>query len=580
MNTFRVFPLPFPGELLFSLLTRFAVDHGFFLQSQISTIFNGNRRWTLSPELPHWVAEFCAALPDHHQIKDPRIALQKHTIFPAVTYFLSQENRNHAANALLGPFPFQAYTLCGLSQIKPIHSPPGMAHCYACARQDIEEYGRSYWHREHQIPGVLACWRHGSPLVYGCAHCGPHDRPPGLPQFPPPHPCRQPGHRMRLDENVRLFDSDVLWTIAKAAAEMCDGDTGFEPKPWRESARDALILLGYRERDRLSYEKIADGLTSMYGAGLNRWLLINENRPVDPFMWVRKLFDHRERSQHPLYYLLVMLLINPSPKELDSRLKLSPLDEIGQSHFEWIPTWARQLPTLLDQGLSLAEVSQQINAKKEDVGFFARRLRVIASRASDGENNKNAPTLEPSVKALEHRKKILALRDQYPNQNRSAIARKAPSAFRWLLSNDKAWVDVIIPAAKGPAEKADLEHLAVRDLRICESVEAAAQRLLSRPSLPRVTITALRAEARLQNLPRKKPHLFPLTCAKLRERSETVLQYSMRRIQHEITYLRQRHSEISNAMVHARYQLPAAVRNQHPTIIKLLVEDAGLRWIS
>ena len=38
--------------------------------------------------------------------------------------------------------------------------------CTDCIRADLDRYGISYWHREHQVPGVLRCARHRSPLRY------------------------------------------------------------------------------------------------------------------------------------------------------------------------------------------------------------------------------------------------------------------------------------------------------------------------------------------------------------------------------------------------------------------------------
>lgn len=38
--------------------------------------------------------------------------------------------------------------------------------CTDCLRADLDRYGISYWHREHQLPGALWCARHRVPLRY------------------------------------------------------------------------------------------------------------------------------------------------------------------------------------------------------------------------------------------------------------------------------------------------------------------------------------------------------------------------------------------------------------------------------
>lgn len=50
--------------------------------------------------------------------------------------------------------------LAGLSNAQP-HI---WRWCSACILRDIEEYGLAYWHRTHQLPGVVVCAHHGRPL--------------------------------------------------------------------------------------------------------------------------------------------------------------------------------------------------------------------------------------------------------------------------------------------------------------------------------------------------------------------------------------------------------------------------------
>ena len=44
--------------------------------------------------------------------------------------------------------------------------------CYACADEDYQQYGTSYYHRDHQLPGVFHCHRHNVGLSSCCSECG------------------------------------------------------------------------------------------------------------------------------------------------------------------------------------------------------------------------------------------------------------------------------------------------------------------------------------------------------------------------------------------------------------------------
>lgn len=43
---------------------------------------------------------------------------------------------------------------------------PGAYCCHECVEHDLTTHGRSYWHRDHQIPGLLWCPTHGTHLHY------------------------------------------------------------------------------------------------------------------------------------------------------------------------------------------------------------------------------------------------------------------------------------------------------------------------------------------------------------------------------------------------------------------------------
>jgi hypothetical protein len=52
-----------------------------------------------------------------------------------------------------------------------IHSHP-WRWCEDCAIEDLENYGITYYKRDHQVPGVYQCSSHGSNLISECLMCG------------------------------------------------------------------------------------------------------------------------------------------------------------------------------------------------------------------------------------------------------------------------------------------------------------------------------------------------------------------------------------------------------------------------
>ncbi len=43
---------------------------------------------------------------------------------------------------------------------------PGAFFCKKCIQEDLSFHGRSYWRRAHQVPGLLSCEKHASPLSF------------------------------------------------------------------------------------------------------------------------------------------------------------------------------------------------------------------------------------------------------------------------------------------------------------------------------------------------------------------------------------------------------------------------------
>lgn len=90
---------------------------------------------------------------------DARQIIEKHTIFPFFGPFQSQVAVNDALTRLrspvMGALKYQLGLVCGgFGADHPLRA------CQSCMRRDIELCGVSYWHLDHQYPGVVICSTH------------------------------------------------------------------------------------------------------------------------------------------------------------------------------------------------------------------------------------------------------------------------------------------------------------------------------------------------------------------------------------------------------------------------------------
>lgn len=86
--------------------------------------------------------------------------LWQHTVFPYATAFMSEAETNRLAQTLIGN---HAQSNAALTQAAT-QGNLGQRYCVECLREDEEQFGEVYWHREHNLPFVVICRKHNMPL--------------------------------------------------------------------------------------------------------------------------------------------------------------------------------------------------------------------------------------------------------------------------------------------------------------------------------------------------------------------------------------------------------------------------------
>lgn len=86
--------------------------------------------------------------------------LWQHTVFPYVTAFMSEAETNRLTWQLLGG---RAQSNAVLAQAATLGT-LGQRYCVQCLKEDQDQFGEVYWHREHNLPVVLVCPKHNIAL--------------------------------------------------------------------------------------------------------------------------------------------------------------------------------------------------------------------------------------------------------------------------------------------------------------------------------------------------------------------------------------------------------------------------------
>lgn len=146
-------PRPLPDELVGSAWIR-AVRRTGVPIAVATRIMTGGRKFSPSLFTLAHLAELGAFL----RI-EPQELLWEHTFFPYVTAYYSAELHAKAVSLVFD----RGSALTGLgSLVQGVSDYSRLRRlCPMCVHEDLERWRQSYWHRQHNLPGTLACTRHG-----------------------------------------------------------------------------------------------------------------------------------------------------------------------------------------------------------------------------------------------------------------------------------------------------------------------------------------------------------------------------------------------------------------------------------
>jgi hypothetical protein len=295
------FPTPHPEELFYSVCARFQdrvqyPDKRFIGQE----LFGENVVAVV--DLPARLGHFIASLPGGHDFTVDRI-IEERTLFPFFRPFLPQQRVKRVRDGMEGSAITTVKMSSGSGGTR-IRMPDWLRFCPACVKEDVRNFREPYWHRLHQVSGVVVCPVH---LVF----------------------LEKSRARLRLRTNIYEFVSaeKAIDTIKARRLDLSNPTH----QAFLNIARDASWLLsqrglcsGYADLRRryvhaffereigthggmIDREKLADGLQKYYGPDFLR-LLQCEIRKDTLSNWASVFVKDLSLNKvhHPLQHLLII----------------------------------------------------------------------------------------------------------------------------------------------------------------------------------------------------------------------------------------------------------------------------------
>ncbi|RYY02353.1 MAG: hypothetical protein EOO53_12245 [Gammaproteobacteria bacterium] len=363
-------------------------------------------------------------------------------------------------------------------------------YCFSCAKESFDTYGMSYWHREHQLPGVSACLLHQLELLQ-VERCRKNPKlPPSEVNTESPKKCS-----IKAELLASLSKSLLLGTLPEH----------LDPSKvvltyWLRLRDSGFTTKKMRIRQRVLRQEL---LKFWCDVSANKAIAsVFSDQAVHPFP--QNMF-YRTSTHHPLKHLLLIgflfgdlesfyhaynLAEDPEEDIAGCEAKNSEMNaklNRNQGALELLRDGHSLRKTAQMMGVSVGYVkkvalSNHLPVKIRPKKIYKTEIRTIWRKLYIGESTeKIAKQFSISVAAVEHilsthaylpelrtkirffkmrkmhREKMKEYMTGNSTTTRNRIRLELGASYIWLFNNDKSWLYENLPARVPTTRKSNIE---------------------------------------------------------------------------------------------------------------------------
>lgn len=586
------FPTPYPDELFYSVCARYSQVVKYKDSRDLSKELFSSVNASAIYDLPCNLNSFVLKLPINYCYTSEKI-IDNLTLLPYYSPFLPrkivEKTRQQMKTANCSGIHFRLGIMA--SRIK---FPKYLKYCFNCLTEDLTQFGETYWHRSHQLPGVLICWKHKEKLGESLVRTNT-----SVDTF-----VYTPTRQLTFEPVKNTFTktiTDELWKISVMSNLLLFGKYPIKGKfELSNIYKEILIKKGLATYTKsLRVEKIIDEFSSFYpkeiltilGCQLKGKSLVDNN-------WLLQIFRKAKSVQHPLYHILVLNFLNI---DIDNFFNYSKNDSYfgeppwiclnpAASHykqpvireyffgkrsrngkpvgrfkcvcgFEYIRSgpdikaedkfridkmvnfgivWENKLIELwYNNSFNLTAIARILNVDPLTIKKYATKLNLSFKRKNKNYKNLDEKTRLKDKNMLEMNKLLIEKREEWTelikfNQKfkLKELRSLKPRLYAWLIENDSDWLDKNLPLKQILLNKSkSYVDWEKRDLDLKCDLEHKAKLMLTQYERPKqITKTALGKKTESLPLILTKLEKMPLTKATLDKLVESKEEYAIRKI--------------------------------------------------
>lgn len=625
------FPHPYPDEILYSVFARYHCWSGNISAKETLKELFGSTTVSAVVDLPSHLQALIDRMPAG-ACYTARELIVNHTMFPFYAPFMPDNRAENVFNAMCSNKGNSIHLETGIVAGK-ILVPSFLRFCPQCIQDDKEKWGEAYWHRVHQIPGVMVCPIHGVPIYDSSVKIH------GLNKHAFVSVSKEVCHIEReiqysdaLKEKLMKIAMEVKWLLAHH--EQILSCKNFQ--------KDYSLLLKQKElikgKSTVDQESLAEQFLVFYGQEVLK--ILQSEVDYDENCWLRMIVRKHRKSFHPIRHILIMNFLAGSLEgAIKNNIRAGPFGEgpwpclnaasdhyqqnlinyviiticsdtrkpVGtftcscgfvysrrgpdkmstdRFHIGRIKTfgavWETELRHLVeDEKLSMRETARRL---KVDVNTVKKYATILDMKPSWHEKktyqieliDKKVEEYQETPDMLEYNR-IMWLEQQvnFPHEGSTAIRKRIPTTYMWLYRHDHQWLkehQLFVKRNKLANKRVDWEK---RDKELLAKVQELVRKNQESNMKPiRITLSYIGKMIGALSLLQKMKDKLPLTINYLVRHVETTEQFQIRRIYWAVDMLLLEDAPIDPWRVIRKAGLRSEVALQFAEVIRKVVVNA------
>ena len=468
-------PKPYPAELLYSVIARYLGRIGVKNGDVVANHIFG-RRFKAQVDVPRSLDAVSKRTWPIWRMTGKDIANDL-TIFPYYARYLPSARLVKCFTALLSDKGGNILYSLGVTASR-VKVSRYLRFCNICRESDISKYGETYWHRSHQLTGVLVCPEHGELLINSRILMRPTRRGEYI-------DATHGTVNATLDNNRKtdLSKDEIInaLKISKRCQEMLLGQiSNWGANNTWQLYRQAAMERGFvNGGNYLSHRRLGMAFIAFFG----ETLLSKLGCEVDPRRkggWLTYCLSEyrRQKTFQPVEHALIQIFLESVPVQQAGRAILGfgpwkcpnpysnheekfPIKKVEVSsrnnivkahakckcgfHFSFLRTddADRQLPVVLKVSHLGPTWKFEVARLKQcglSIGAIAKKMKISCHTVRRLLGKEHASTAVTPAQITELRQEWLELIDKVPNRSRRLAAKENKALFNKLRYHDWEWL--------------------------------------------------------------------------------------------------------------------------------------------